>query len=146
MKISPIQQKNFNQTNFNGKFESSKLLTNSLEKATDYDLKKFSELLKRMKNKNDNLLFYLKSVQNTIGGGFYKIQSIELNKLEQKKPSLNIFTVGQEIIPAEKDFTNDIFNNVIKKLNKILEEIYPEQKIIEPTRKMYLENIYKNLD
>ena len=57
MKINSIN-KNYqnNNTNYNGKFKNNELLNKSLEKASDYDLKKFGSLLRRMKAQNDNFV------------------------------------------------------------------------------------------
>ena len=77
MKINSIN-KNYqnNNTNFNGKFKNNELLNKSLEKASDYDLKKFGSLLRRMKAQNDNFVFSIDSSKYDLNA-YYKNLEIE---------------------------------------------------------------------
>ena len=140
MKINPI---NNNQTNFNGKFKNNELLNKSLEKASDYDLKKFGSLLRRMKAQNDNFVFSIDSSKYNLNA-YYKNLEIELLKSGEQK--LTVFPVGKQTKRHEDKFTDNVFNDVIKKINKKLEEIYPEQEITKAKRENSLAKIYKNLD
>ena len=140
MKINPI---NNNQTNFNGKFKNNELLNKSLEKASDYDLKKFGSLLRRMKAQNDNFVFSIDSSKYDFNA-YYKNLEIELLKSGEQK--LTVIPVGKQTKRHEDEFTDNVFNDVIKKINKKLEEIYPEQEITKAKRENSLAKIYKNLD
>lgn len=144
MKINSIN-KNYqnNNTNFNGKFKNNELLNKSLEKASDYDLKKFGSLLRRMKAQNDNFVFSIDSSKYDLNA-YYKNLEIELLKSGEQK--LTVFPVGKQTKRHEDEFTDNVFNNVIKKINKKLEEIYPEQEITKAKRENSLAKIYKNLD
>ena len=144
MKINSIN-KNYqnNNTNFNGKFKNNELLNKSLEKASDYDLKKFGSLLRRMKAQNDNFVFSIDSSKYDLNA-YYKNLEIELLKSGEQK--LTVFPVGKQTKRYEDEFTDNVFNNVIKKINKKLEEIYPEQEITKAKRENSLAKIYKNLD
>ena len=140
MKINPI---NNNQTNFNGKFKNNELLNKSLEKASDYDLKKFGSLLRRMKAQNDNFVFSIDSSKYDLNA-YYKNLEIEL--LSSGDQKLTVFPVSKQTKRHEDEFTDNVFNDVIKKINKKLEEIYPEQEITKAKRENSLAKIYKNLD
>ena len=144
MKINSIN-KNYqnNNTNFNGKFKNNELLNKSLEKASDYDLKKFGSLLRRMKAQNDNFVFSIDSSKYYFNA-YYKSLEIELLKSGEQK--LTVFPVGKQTKRHEDEFTDNVFNDVIKKINKKLEEIYPEQEITKAKRENSLAKIYKNLD
>ena len=144
MKINSIN-KNYqnNNTNFNGKFKNNELLNKSLEKASDYDLKKFGSLLRRMKAQNDNFVFSIDSSKYNLNA-YYKNLEIELLKSGEQK--LTVFPVVKQTKRHEDEFTDNVFNDVIKNINKKLEEIYPEQEITKAKRENSLAKIYKNLD
>ena len=107
MKINPI---NNNQTNFNGKFKNNELLNKSLEKASDYDLKKFGSLLRRMKAQNDKFVFSIDSSKYDLNA-YYKNLEIELLKSGEQK--LTVFPVGKQTKRHEDEFTDNVFNDVI---------------------------------
>lgn len=144
MYIMRINSINNSQINFKGKFKKNELLNSSLEKASDYDLKKFAELLRRMKTQKDDLVFSINSDEYNIRNSFFKKFEIELLKTGNKQ--CTGFIVGEETRFFKDDFLGLAFDNSLKKINKILEAIYPEQETTKVKRENSLAKIYKNLD
>ena len=137
MNINPISNKN--KPNFNAKFRSSEALTKSLERASDYDLKEFSDLLRRMKMKGDDVVFQIRT--SFFDNGI----SNDVELLESFKNTLRSHKVGLKFINSEKDLSSS-FYNVIKNVNKILEPMYPKPEITGVKRETSLKKIFKNLD
>ena len=150
MKINSINNNyQSNNTNFKGKFMKTEALNEYLKLASDSDLKKFNNLLKRMKTKNDNLVFSVNSFVDKCHE-YYKTLYVELKQFNEKLSKEKISIVGQETIEKhevyEEDFSNHITGNVIKKIHETLEWIYPEQKMAKAERENLLEGINKNLN
>ena len=111
---------NINSTNFYGTFAKNVHLEKAIEKASDYELYKFSKLLNRMNKINDNRYFEL-------------FESITLDDktiigfLKYKPYSSKMYNVGK----GPKTSTNGektCYNNVINTINMYLEKIYPEPR------------------
>ena len=154
MKINLINNNyQSNNTNFKGKFMKSEVLNEYLKLASDSDLQKFNTLLKRMKTKNDNLVFTVNSFVDRCHE-YCKTLYIELEQFDEKLSKKRTFDVGTQTVQVEEyeeeyeeEFSLHITGNVIKRINDTLERrFYPKQKVAEAERKALLEEINKNLN
>ena len=111
---------NVNNLSFKGTFAKNIHLEKSIEKASDYDLYKFSKLLNRMKKKDDNRYFELFEFAST------DCKTI-IGFLKFKPYSSKTYNVG---IGPKRSINGEAtcYNGVIRAVNEFLEKIYPEPK------------------
>ena len=107
-------------TAFKGYFYNNTLLEKSIERASDYDLYKFSKILKRMANSDDERTFEL---YKTLDNGKTIIQIYKTKNYVFTKHDVGI---GSENPDAKK---RTCFDSVIGNVNKFLEKIYREVSI-----------------
>ena len=111
---------NVNSINFQGTFARNIHLEKAIERASDYDLYKFSKLLNRMNKKQDERYFELFEYAY-IDGKYY------INFLKYKPSYPKTYKVG--IGPKEsQNGQNTCYDGVIHAVNEFLEKIYPESK------------------
>ena len=120
MEMNGMNVDNITNTNFKGTFVRNIHLDKAIEKASDYDLYKFSKLLNRMKAKDDNRYFEIFEYV-TIG------DETIISFLKCKPYSSKFYNVGK----GPKDSKNGektCYDDIINAVNLILEKIYPEPR------------------
>ena len=109
---------NITYTNFKGTFARNIYLDKAIEKASDYDLYKFSKLLNRMKAKDDNRYFEL--FENIT------IDDVTIISFFKCKPfSSKVYNIGRGS-KENQNGTKTCYDGVIAAINSILGKIYPE--------------------
>lgn len=131
-----------NSTSFRGVFIGNELLDKSIERASDYHVHKFANVLERMSKVDDGKEFYLDNY--FFPGYFANRQDIKLVINTQYK-KFDVKKVGTEEIKKREKSTGGCFDNVIKNVTEILEEIYPEPETTRAKRENSLRRINKHI-
>ena len=128
MHISQIQS-----FSFSGNFYNNELLTPILKEANNYELKRFSEVLKRMGKVDDKRNYVLSSRPD-----FYtKTKELFIQEKENKNFYTSIAVCG-----ISKSFS---FANCLERINNFLESIYPLPKTTNNSRESILADIKNTL-
>ena len=140
MKISPISS----QTNFKGEFKRTEALDKAMEKASDYDLRKFGKILRRMQDVDDNRSFKLYS--HVDKRYHWDYTSVWLRNEKTYNPSKDgISSAYRDTELADMEFSSVAYNGILKKINKNLEEIYPEPEVTKADRQRSIDYINRFL-
>lgn len=140
MKITRVE--NSNIITYRGTFETNELLDKSIERADNYDLKRFRDNLSRMYNTNDDINFVLKERTQYLGAGTTSRDLVLYDKILNKY----ITTVGSDSTYSNKTKDTKLrFTHAIERMNNFLENLYPPQKSTCVPREILLKSITKML-
>jgi hypothetical protein len=136
MQIVPVSIKN---TNFKGRVIDSPALKKITKNADKETLKTFSELVKKIENTNDNMVFKFNIERpryKMLSDNIRVITDFVLNKLDTKTGKEDTFTIEERYDSYSRPETNekrysDILKIFIKHFN---EEVYPEKEIVEKNK------------
>ena len=136
MNVQPV-----NDTNFQGRFLNNRLLGKSLEKANNYELMRFSQILDRMAAVDDNASYYLKERHQFLA-------DTRMDELLIMNGATNKF-----VTPVSHDNVNlksyikpsKRYENALKRINDFLENLYPKENTVDVPRQVLLDDIKKKL-
>ena len=132
-----------NRQSFYGTFKKTPEMDIAIKKATDYDLRKFSLALKRMSAEKDDRFFKLNSSVDYNAGREEFTKNINLHEYSKYE---TIHNVGKEVKSEPKNFVGNCYNNVIKRITQVLEDIYPEKEHMSIPREKSLNEISQYLE
>lgn len=127
-----------NNVNYRGFMKRTPDLNVAIEKAGNYDLHKFSNVLKRMSKSNDNIAFEVKSSVDYDGRTEYFTKNVNL--IAHSRYDI-IHNVGTEKRSNAKDIVGTCYDKALKNINHVLEEFYPESEKVNVPREQSLKEI-----
>lgn len=133
---------NYNNMAFKARFIKNEPLETALKNATEYDLLKFSKLLKNMERFDDGITYQIDKRMGTYGDWLTgRKEGISLELWADNKPQKS----GTLFHLCDYQSPESAYKGIIYKVNKYLSPRYPEEEVTGVKRETSMKRINKRL-